>query len=107
MTVMYCMIPVPFGEQRDGEPSMLGIPLGAHAVFCDFCLASAEGITPELALPQGIPYPYSYPRGRHRRIPYDRPPLAVTIRGNAEAADFAPPVVGMSANWCGGPKSST
>jgi hypothetical protein len=26
-----CMIPGPYGAQRDEEPNMVGIPLGAHA----------------------------------------------------------------------------
>ena len=60
---MYYMIHVPFGAHKDGEPSVLGIPLGARAVSCDFCRAGAEGIIPKLALSQGIPYPYSYSRG--------------------------------------------
>ncbi len=42
---------------------MMGSPLGAHAVPGHLRLAVAAGITPELALSQGIPYPYSYLRG--------------------------------------------
>ncbi len=38
------MIPVPYGAQRDEEPSVLGTPLGAHAASGDVCHAVAEGV---------------------------------------------------------------
>ncbi len=62
-----CMIHGPYGDQRDEEQVCLE-PRSEHMQLPGHMrLAGAEVIklgfpSPELALSQGIPYPYSYPR---------------------------------------------
>ena len=39
------MIPVPYGTQRDEEPSVMGTPIGAHAAPGMSRHAVAEGVS--------------------------------------------------------------
>ena len=78
------------------DPSILGIPLGAHALRGSQTLPSQRAAL-ELTSRRAF-------RARTRIPAVDTaesrtivPPPAVTIRGNAAAADAAPPAVGMRA----------
>ncbi len=101
------MIHGPYGAQRVEDPLYWGLHSAHMQLPGHLRPAVAEGVSPELALSQGIPYPYSYPAVDTVESRTTVLPPAVTIRGYAAAGDAAPPAVGMRAKWCEGPKSST